>query len=86
MWRVFRPRAGISNASTLAVRAVAPQVPSQQTVIVQRVKLSKPRFRAGYVHIAQIVSSVLSLTLRLEHSSSEQAFHSRAGTFTGPPF
>ncbi|KAJ0296764.1 hypothetical protein COL516b_011313 [Colletotrichum fioriniae] len=47
MWRVFRPRAGISNASTLAVRAVAPQVPSQQTVIVQRVKLSKPRFRAG---------------------------------------
>ncbi|KXH41013.1 hypothetical protein CNYM01_05489 [Colletotrichum nymphaeae SA-01] len=47
MWRVFRPRAGISNASTLAVRAVAPQIPSQQTVIVQRVKLSKPRFRAG---------------------------------------
>ncbi|KZL79049.1 hypothetical protein CI238_06847, partial [Colletotrichum incanum] len=45
MWRFFRPRTGAASASTLAARAIAPKVPSHQTVIVQRVKISKPRFR-----------------------------------------
>ncbi|KAK1998093.1 hypothetical protein LX36DRAFT_48132 [Colletotrichum falcatum] len=45
MWRFFRPRAGAARASTLAARAIAPKVPGRQTVIVQRVKISKPLFR-----------------------------------------
>ncbi|KAF4834529.1 hypothetical protein CGCTS75_v003105 [Colletotrichum tropicale] len=41
MWRFFRPR-----ASTLAARALAPKVQGQQTIVVQRVKVTKSRFRA----------------------------------------
>ncbi|KAF6843718.1 hypothetical protein CMUS01_01825 [Colletotrichum musicola] len=40
MWRMFRPRAG-----TVAARALAPKIPGQQTIVVQRVKITKPRFR-----------------------------------------
>ncbi|EFQ33646.1 uncharacterized protein GLRG_08575 [Colletotrichum graminicola M1.001] len=45
MWRLFRPRTGAASASTLAARAIVPKVPGRQTVIVQRVKISRPRFR-----------------------------------------
>ncbi|KAK1986868.1 hypothetical protein LZ30DRAFT_241583 [Colletotrichum cereale] len=45
MWRFFRPRTGAASASTLAARTIAPKIPNQQTVIVQRVKISRPIFR-----------------------------------------
>ncbi|KAK2027582.1 hypothetical protein LX32DRAFT_592412 [Colletotrichum zoysiae] len=45
MWRLFRPRAGAASASTLAARAIAPKVPGKQTVVIQRVKISRPIFR-----------------------------------------
>ncbi|KAJ0275597.1 hypothetical protein COL940_008719 [Colletotrichum noveboracense] len=41
MWRFFRPR-----VSTLAARALAPKVQGKQTIVVQRVKVTKSRFRA----------------------------------------
>ncbi|OLN81497.1 hypothetical protein CCHL11_10311 [Colletotrichum chlorophyti] len=40
MWRLFRP-----NTTAAAARALAPKVAGQQTVVVQRVKIRKPRFR-----------------------------------------
>ncbi|KAJ0165102.1 hypothetical protein CTA2_12356 [Colletotrichum tanaceti] len=46
MWRFFRPRGGAASATTLAARMIAPRVSNQQTIIVQRVKISKPIFRA----------------------------------------
>ncbi|WQF84209.1 hypothetical protein CDEST_09223 [Colletotrichum destructivum] len=46
MWRFFRPRGGAASATTLAARMIAPRVANQQSIIVQRVKISKPMFRA----------------------------------------
>ncbi|TDZ39953.1 hypothetical protein CTRI78_v010402 [Colletotrichum trifolii] len=41
MWRLLRPR-----ASNIAARALAPKAPGQQTVVIQRVKVSKVKFNA----------------------------------------
>ncbi|KAF9872566.1 hypothetical protein CkaCkLH20_10063 [Colletotrichum karsti] len=51
MWRLFRPR-----ASAAATRALTPKVSGRETITIQRVKISKARFRPRSILIGTGIS------------------------------